>query len=70
MLQAEAEAQRALARLADTRAECNEQHQAMTAELEAMQDSVKRSLRDATQPTTVQAAKVDVMGIAHGSADG
>ena len=40
MLQAEAEAQRALASLADTRAECNEQHKVMTAELEAMKDSV------------------------------
>ena len=62
MLQAEAEAQRALARLADTRAECNEQHKVMTAELEALQDSVKGSLRSATQQTTVQAAKVDAMG--------
>ena len=48
MLEAEAEAQRALTRLADTRAECNEQHQAITAELEAMQTSVKESLRAAT----------------------
>ena len=62
MLQAETEAQRALARLADTRAECNEQHEIMTAELEALQDSVKGSLRSATQQTTVQAAKVDAMG--------
>ena len=62
MLQTEAEAQRALASLADTCAECNEQHKVMTAELEAMQDSVKCSLRDATQQTTVQAAKVDAMG--------
>ena len=62
MLQAETEAQRALARLADTRAECNEQHKIMTAELEALQDSVKGSLRSATQQTTVQAAKVDAMG--------
>ena len=62
MLQAEAEAQRALARLADTRAEGNEQHKIMTAELEAMQDSVKGSLRSATQQTTVQAAKMDAIG--------
>ena len=34
----------------------------MTAELEAMQDSVKCSLRAATQQTTVQAAKEDAMG--------
>ena len=62
MLQAEAGAQRALARLADTRTECNEQHNVMTAELEALQDSVKCSLRAATQQTTVQAAKADAMG--------
>ena len=62
MLQAEAEAQRALARLADTRAECNEEHKVMTAELEDMQDSVKCSLRCATQQTTVQAEKVPAMG--------
>ena len=61
-IQAEAEAQLALAHLADTRAECNEQHKVMTAELEAMQDSVKCSLRAATLQTTVQAAKVDAMG--------
>ena len=62
VLQAETEAQRALACLADTRAECNEQHKVMTAELEALQDSVKGSLRRATQQTTVQAAKMDAMG--------
>ena len=61
MLQAEAEAQRALARLADTRTECNEQHKVKTAELETMQDSVKCSLRAATQHTTLQASKVDAM---------
>ena len=62
MLKADAEALRALARLADTRAECNEQHQAITAELETMQTSVKESLRTVTQQTTVQAAKVDALG--------
>ena len=62
MLQAEAEAQRAFARLADTRAESNEQHNAMTAELEAMQSSVKESLRATNQQHTVQFAKVDAMG--------
>ena len=34
----------------------------MTAELEAMQNSVECSRRNATQQTTVQAAKVDAMG--------
>ena len=61
MLQAEAEAQRALAQLADTRAECNEQRKVMTAELEAMQSSVKDSLRVTNQQHTVQCAKVDAM---------
>ena len=62
MLQAEAEAKRALARLADTRAECAEQHQAIAAELEAMRCSVKGSLRAASQQRTLEAAKVDAMG--------
>ena len=62
MLQAEAEAQPAFARLEDTRAECNEQHKAMTAELEAMQSSVKENLRATNQQHTVQSAKVDAMG--------
>ena len=54
MLQAETEAQRALARLADTRAECNEQHKVMTAEIKALQDFVKGSLRSATQQCKLQ----------------
>ena len=62
MLHAEAEAQRALARLADTRAECNEQHKVVAPELEAMQNSVKSSLRAANQQITVQSAKVDAKG--------
>ena len=62
MRQAEAEAQRALARLADTRAECNEQHKVMAAELEAMLSSVKSSLRATNQQHTVQLAKVGDMG--------
>ena len=62
ILQAEAEAQRALARLAETRAECNEQHKVMAAEMEAMQNSVKSSVRSANQQNTVESAKVDAMG--------
>ena len=62
MLQAEDEAQRALACLAHTRPECNEQHKVMAAELEAMQNSVKSSMRAANQQNTVQSAKVDAMG--------
>ena len=52
----------AIARLADTRAECNEQHKVMAAELEAMQNSVKSSLRAACQQNTVQSGKLDAMG--------
>ena len=62
MLQAEAETQRALARLVDSRAECNEQHKVMAAELEAMQSSVKKSLGATNQQHTVQSAKMDAMG--------
>ena len=62
MLQAEAEAQRGLAPLADIRAECNEQHNVLTAEPEAMENSVKSSLMAANQQNTVQFAKVDAMG--------
>ena len=61
-LDAEAEAQQTLARLADTRAECNEQHKVITAELEAMQNSVKESLRANSGQQTVQSAKVDAIG--------
>ena len=63
MLKAEAEAQRALARLADTRAESNEQHQSITAELEAMQTSVKESLRAATQQQQCKQPRLTPWGI-------
>ena len=49
MLQAEAETKRALARFADTRAECNEQHEVMAAEFQAMQSFLKDSLRATNQ---------------------
>ena len=62
MLQAQAAAQRALARLADTRAECNELHKVMAAALEAMQSSVKDSLMATNQQQTVQSAEGDAMG--------
>ena len=62
MLQAAVEAQRALAHSADTRAEWNEQHKVMAAELEAKQCSVKDSLSATNQQNTVQSAKVDAMG--------
>ena len=57
----EAEAKLALAWLADTRAECSEQHKIMTAELEAMQCSVKENFRANNQQQTMQSAKVDAM---------
>ena len=61
MFQEETGAQRALARFADTRAECNEQHKAMPAEFEALQSSVKESLRATNKQRTAQFAKVDAM---------
>ena len=62
LLEAEAEAKRALTRLADTRAECSEQHRAITAEIEAVQKAVRNGLRANSQQQTVQAARVDAMG--------
>ena len=62
ILQAEPEAQRALARVADTRVDCNEQHKVMAAELEATQNSMKSSPWAANQQNTVQSAKVDDKG--------
>ena len=59
MLEAEAEAQRALARLADTRAECNK-HKVITVKFEAMQNSV--IVRANNQQQTMQYAKVDDVG--------
>ena len=60
-LEAEAEAKRAQARLADTRAEFSEQHKIITAELEAMQCLEKESLQANNQQQTVQSAKVDAL---------
>ena len=57
MLTGEAEEQRALARLAYIRAKYNEQNEVITAELEAMQSSVKENLRAYNQQQTVQSAK-------------
>ena len=56
---------RALASLADTRAECSGQQTVINAEdkaNKAMQCSVKESLRANNQQQTVQSAKVDAMG--------
>ena len=44
MFEVTADAKRALARLADTRVECSEQHKIITVEFEAVQCSVKKSL--------------------------
>ena len=60
-VEAEAEAKRAFARLGDTRAECGEQHRAIAAEIEAVQGSVKESLRASCQQHTVESAKMDAM---------
>ena len=61
MLEAEAEAKRGLARLADTRAECSEQHKEIATKIEAVQCLVKESLRARCQQHTVQSAKVDAI---------
>ena len=63
MLEAEADAKLALARLVDSCAGNSEQHKVITAELEAVQCSVKKkSLRANDQQQTVQSAKEDAMG--------
>ena len=53
MPEAEAVVKRSLARLVDTRTECSEQLKLITAELEAVQCSVKESLRANDQQQTV-----------------
>ena len=65
ILAVEAEAQRVQAQLASTRAECNEQHQAITAEFEAVHKSVREELQVSDQLRTaqnVQTVRVDAMG--------
>ena len=61
MLEDAAEASRALARLADTRAECYEQRKAIATEVEAVQCSMRDTLRASSQQQTLHSAKVDAM---------
>ena len=52
LLEAQAETQRAFAELTSTRAECNEQHQAITSKIFAVRQSVQEGLQVSDQKRT------------------
>ena len=62
ILEAETEANRASARLVDTRSECGEQHKAIAAQIEAVRCAVRDNLHSSNKQPTVQPAKVHAMG--------
>ena len=65
LLEAQAETQRALAGLASTRAECNEQHHAIVENINTMQTTMREGLQISDQLRTaqnVQNARVDALG--------
>ena len=65
LLDAQAEAQRALAGIASTRAECNEQHHAIVKNIRTMQTTMREGLHISDQLRTdqnVQGARVDALG--------
>ena len=65
LLDAQAETQRALAGLASTRAECNEQHLAIVENIKVMQTTMREGLQVSDQLRTaqnVQNARVDTLG--------
>ena len=65
LLDAQAETQRALAGLASTRAECNEQHLAIVENIKMMQTTMREGLQVSDQLRTaqnVQTARVDTLG--------
>ena len=65
LLDAQAETQRALAGLASTRAECNEQHHAIVENIRTMQTTMREGLQVSDQLRTgqnVQNARVDALG--------
>ena len=65
LLDAQAETQRALAGLASTRAECNEQHHAIVENMRTMQMTMREGLQASDQLRTaknVQSARVDTLG--------
>ena len=65
LLDAQAETQRALAGLASTRAECNEQHHAIVENMKTMQMTMREGLQVSDQLRTaknVQSARVDALG--------
>ena len=65
LLDAQAETQRALAGLASTRTECNEQHHAIVENMRTMQMTMREGLQVSDQLRTaqnVQSARVDTLG--------
>ena len=64
LLDAQAETQRALAGLASTRAECNEQHHAIVENMRTMQMTMREGLQvsDQLRTANVQSARVDTLG--------
>ena len=65
LLDAQAETQRALAGLASTRAECNEQHHAIVENMRTMQMTMREGLQVSDQLRTaqnLQSARVDTLG--------
>ena len=65
LLEAQAETQRALAGLASTRAECNEQHHAIVENIKTMQTTMREGLQVSDQLRTAQNeqnARVDALG--------
>ena len=65
LLDAQPETQRALAGLASTRAECNEQHHAIVENIKTMQTTMREGLQVSDQLRTaqnVQKARVDALG--------
>ena len=65
VLEAQAETKRAFAGLASTRAECNEQHQAITSNIVEVRKSVQERLQISDQIRTAQSqqnVRVEAMG--------
>ena len=65
ILDAQAETQRALAGLASTRAECNEQHHAIVENMRTLQTTMREGLQVSGQLRTaqnMQSARVDALG--------
>ena len=64
LMETDAEVKRAIARLADTKAECNEQNsydRAMIPEIGTVQNHVKSSIQSSSNSQTAQTAKMEAM---------